>query len=66
MSEVEELEARITNLTRQDIARLRDWFLEFDNELWDKQIASDFKAGKLKGIIDEAREEFAKGGVREL
>jgi hypothetical protein len=66
MSEVEELEARIMNLPRQDMAKLRDWFLELDNELWDQQIASDFKAGKFQGLIDEARVELAQGKAREL
>ncbi len=66
MNEVEELEARIMNLPRLEIARLRDWFLELDHDLWDEQIASDFKAGKLKGLIDEARAELAQGKAREL
>jgi hypothetical protein len=66
MSEVEELEARIINLTRQDMARLRDWFLQLDDRLWDQQIASDFKAGKFQELIDKAREELAEGRAREL
>ena len=66
MSEVEELEARIVNLPRHDMAKLREWFLELDNELWDQQIASDFKAGKFQGLIDEAREELARGEAREI
>jgi hypothetical protein len=66
MSEVEELEDRIIKLDRQDLAKLRDRFLQLDNELWDKQIALDFKAGKLQGLIDKAREELAEGRAREL
>ncbi len=66
MSEVEELEARIINLPRQDMAKLRDWFLQLDDQHWDQQIASDFKAGKFKGLIDKAREELAEGKAREL
>ena len=66
MSEVEELEARIMNLPRQDLAKLRDWFVELDDELWDEQIATDFKAGKFQGLIDEARVELAQGKAREL
>ena len=66
MSEVEELEARIVNLPRQDLARLRDWFLQLDDQLWDQQIASDFKAGKFKELVDKARAELAGGGAREL
>lgn len=66
MSEIEELEARIIKLTRQDMAKLRVWFLELDNQLWDEEIASDFEAGKLKELIDKAREELADGKAREL
>jgi hypothetical protein len=66
MSEIEELEARIINLTRQDRSKLRDWFLHLDDQLWDQQIASDFKGGKFKELIDKAREELAEGKAREL
>lgn len=66
MSEVEELEARIINLPRQDMARLRDWFLQLDDQLWDQQIASDVKAGKFQGLIEKARGELAAGQAREL
>ena len=66
MSEVEELEERIRNLPRQEMAKLRDWFLELDNQLWDQQIAADLKAGKFRRLIDEAREELAQGRAREL
>lgn len=66
MTEVEELETRIRNLPSEDLARLRDWFYQFENEVWDRQIESDFKAGKFGHLIDEARKEFARGEVREL
>lgn len=66
MSEVEELESRIRNLSRQELATLRDWFLEFDSQAWDQQITSDFKAEKFKALIDEAHAELAQGKAREL
>jgi hypothetical protein len=66
MSEIEELEARIINLPRHERAKLRDWFLQLDDQLWDQQIASDCKAGKFKGYIDKARQELAEGKAREL
>lgn len=64
MSEIEELKARIINLPRQDMAKLRDWFLALDDQLWDEQIASDFRAGKFQGLIDEAHKERARNTVR--
>ena len=66
MSEVEELETRIRNLAREDLAVLRDWFYEFQNEIWDRQIQSDFKAGKFDRLIEQAQQEIAEGQAREL
>ena len=48
MSEVEELEARVSNLPDAELALFSDWFNEFEHQKWDRQIASDFKAGKFK------------------
>ena len=66
MSDLEEIETRIRNLPSDGLAQLREWFYRFDNELWDRQIESDFKAGKFTGLIEEARREFARGEAREL
>jgi len=48
------------------MARLRNWILELDDQLWDQQIAADSKAGKFNKLIDRAREELAQGKAREL
>ena len=61
MNEVEELEERIRNLPSASLAQFRDWFHAFENEFWDRQIQSDFKAGRFTSLMDEARKEFAEG-----
>jgi hypothetical protein len=66
MTDIEELEARVRSLPPDRLAKFREWFYEFDNELWDRQIESDAKAGKFKKLIEKARKEFARGKVREL
>jgi hypothetical protein len=66
MSEVEQLEQRIENLSLQDLAKLRAWFVEFDARLWDDQIVTDAKAGKLDRLITEALAEYKAGKAREL
>lgn len=66
MGEVEELETRIYNLSKEAFAKFREWFLLLENELWDNQIKSDFQAGKFNRLIKKARDEFAQGKVREL
>ena len=66
MSEVEELEARIRQLPSEGLAQFRDWFHQFENDLWDRQIATDYKAGKFDSLINAARQEVAEGKAREL
>lgn len=66
MSEVEEIEARVSKLPSDAFAQFRDWFHQFENEIWDEQIKADFRAGKFKKVIAKARQEFAAGKAREL
>jgi hypothetical protein len=66
MNEVKAIEARIRDLPPQDFAHLREWFHDFENQCWDQQIASDFKAGKFNKLIEKARAEFAQGKASEL
>jgi len=66
MSQVEELQICIRNLSTEDFSKLRDWFLELEDELWDQQISADFKAGKLNRLIAKAQAEFAQGKAKEL
>ena len=58
MSELEELEKRIRNLPAAELAKFRAWFVEFDHLLWDKQIESDVKSGKLDRLLNEARADY--------
>ncbi|MGH8497717.1 MAG: hypothetical protein ACRERV_02755 [Methylococcales bacterium] len=66
MNEIEAIEARIRDLPPHDFACLREWFHKFENECWDQQIASDFKAGKFNKMIEKARAELVQGKAREL
>ena len=66
MNNVEELEARVRNLPKEDFTKFRDWFLQLEDELWDNQIKSDFRAGKFDRLIAKAREELAQGKASEL
>lgn len=66
MSEVEEIEARVGKLPNEAFAQFRAWFYELENERWDQQIRSDFKAGKFDKLITRAREEFAQGKARKF
>ncbi len=66
MTQVEELQVRIRSLPIEDFSKLRDWFLQFEDEIWDQKISEDFKAGKFNKLIEKARAEFSQGKAREL
>jgi len=63
---VVELEAIISKLPPEDFARLRDWFFEHDNRLWDKEIAEDAAAGRLDFLLKEVESDIAAGRVKPL
>jgi hypothetical protein len=66
MSEVEQLEKRIEGLSREELAKFRAWFIEFDAATWDRQIEDDVKAGKLNGLIEESLADYKAGNSREI
>jgi len=66
MSEVEQIERQIESLPPKDLIRLRRWFLDFDARVWDQQIATDSRAGKLDDLVAEARANYEGGKARSL
>jgi hypothetical protein len=66
MSELEELENRIRNLPPEDLAKFRAWFVEFDHVLWDRQIQTDAKSGKLDRLVNEALADYKTGKARKI
>jgi hypothetical protein len=45
--DLKSIEREIQRLSPAELAELRDWFLAFDGEAWDRQLERDVKAGKL-------------------
>ena len=64
VSTVAEIEAAISDLPPQDFAQVRDWLLERDNLLWDKQIEEDVKAGRLDHVIAEIESDIGASLAR--
>ena len=61
MSELEQLERTVEGLAPEDLAKFRDWFFEFDWNLWDSQIETDLKSGKLDRLMSEAKADYKAG-----
>ena len=66
MSKVENIEQEIRALTPSELAAFRQWFLEFDGQIWDRQIEEDIRAGKLDKLADEALATHRAGKSTEI
>ena len=64
MNDLEDIEHRIRNLPSGDLAKFREWFVEFDHLRWDSQIEVDSKSGKLRGLMSEALADYKAGKAK--
>jgi hypothetical protein len=58
---VETIQNQIKKLSAEELTRLRSWFADFDFTVWDLQIESDAKSGKLDGLAEKALQDHAAG-----
>jgi hypothetical protein len=66
MSTVTDIEAAVQRLSRDELARFRTWFQEFDAEAWDRQFEEDARAGRLDALAEEALDDLREGRCRDL
>ncbi len=63
---LEALEISVQKLVSADLAKFRDWFVEFDASRWDAQLEADAASGKFDTLADAALTEYRSGKAREL
>ena len=66
MGAIEKLEPLIKSLSAEELAQFRQWFAEFDAQLWDRQIEADAAAGKLDRFIEESMADHRANKTRPL
>lgn len=66
MNLVQEVEEKITQMSRSERAELIDWIENFEADEWDKQIESDILAGKLDDLGAQALKDLELGNVRPI
>ena len=64
MTNIELIETAISKLSREDMARLRAWFDELEEQRFDEALERDAKSGKLDKLAAEARANI-KAGIGE-
>ena len=65
MTKLEQIEKSIAELPPADVAKLRAWLEDFAEEMWDRQIEADVKAGKRDKLVEEARADIKAGRIRD-
>jgi len=67
MSKVEELEQKVQALSPEELARFREWFLEFDwAAAWDRKLERDVRAGKLDALAEKALRDHRAGKTKPI
>lgn len=65
MSGSKEIETAVAQLSAEELAAFREWFLEFDAAEWDTQFEQDASAGRLDALADEALDDLRQGRTRD-
>lgn len=66
MSTIQEIEHAVSRLSEQELARFREWFEEFDAQVWDRQFEQAAKSGKLDKLSNKAIADFLAGKYKVL
>jgi hypothetical protein len=66
MTTVAELTGAVKRLPKKDLARFRKWFVDYDSAVWDRQIESDQRDGRLDAMSREARRDHRAGRTKAL
>ena len=61
MSNVNEIETAVSQLSPEDLSAFRSWFSAFfDAEQWDRQFEHDVASGRLNKLAEKAIKDFQK------
>ncbi len=66
MGKAENLEREVRDLSPEELAAFRKWFLAYDWEGWDRQFEQDVLAGKLDALADRALRDHEAGKSTKL
>jgi hypothetical protein len=66
VSTVQDIEAAVRKLSREELSTFRSWFVEFDATAWDKQLEQDVEAGRLDALAEEALRDLREGRCTDL
>jgi len=66
MTRVQALEEEIEKLSSAELVELREWILEREAEVWDREIERDAASGKLDKLFEKSVADHLAGKSREI
>ena len=66
MGKLDDIQNLIYQLDKDERARLREWFDEFEGDSWDKELDADTKEKKLNKHAAKAKRSVKKGKVKDV
>jgi DNA-binding transcriptional LysR family regulator len=63
---ITELKTAVKELLQNELAEFAEWFNEFQEALWDRQIEQDMKAGKFDALIRQGEQAFSERKCKEI
>ncbi len=66
MSNVQEIERAVSQLSSDELTAFRVWFAEFDANVWDRQFEEDVASGRLNALAERARQHLSAGRCTDL
>ena len=66
MSNLQEIERAVSQLSAEELTAFRVWFAEFDAERWDRQFEADVAAGRLDELAERALQHLREGRCTDL
>ena len=65
MSKLDDIQNLIHQLSKEEIERLREWFDEFEGDIWDSEFSAHGDDAAMKKSADAAQEEHRDGKAKE-
>ena len=66
MSHLQKIKQAISQLSLSELVIFRDWFAEFDAEIWDRQFEEDVSTGRLNDLAEKALNHLQSGRCNDL
>jgi hypothetical protein len=66
MGKIGDIERQVRELSPEELAQFRAWFLEFDWRKWDEQLEGDIQAGRLDALAEKALRDHKSGKTTPL